>query len=165
MELASNSPNLLVWLLALAGGFGLTVASHYFDKTAFAKAHGTITFFLGLALFAAAGYAAVVFSHDAMAWLLVLMGSVACSKLKEARDKRQRNAALRADFRSQVETALAARQGSESVEIDVSKASEEMLWTLINDSKKKGLSVETVKSHTSKEVKLRLSGAVNNSAA
>lgn len=160
-----HHPNPLIWLVALVVGFALMVASNRFDKTTFAKNHSTVTLLGTLAAFAGAGYLAVIFAHDPMAWLLVLFGSVCFTKLKEARDKRQRNTALRADFRSQVETALAARQGSEAIEIDVTKASEEMLWTLINDSKKKGLSVETVKSHTAKEVKLRLSGAVKNSAS
>jgi cation transport ATPase len=153
------NPLAIPMLLFVVLGIVLAVGYEVFEKkTAFAKEHGTITFFAGLAIIAAAAYAAVRCTHEMSAWLLVLVGFFIVSKIKESRDKRRAFKDLSADLKAKVQSALAARTGSEAVEIDVTKASDGLLWTLINTNKKKGLTVETVKNQSTGAVKLRLSG-------
>jgi hypothetical protein len=90
-----------------------------------------------------------------------LVGFAIFGKIKESRDKSRKLKELTTDFKAKVASALAAREGAEAVEIDVTKAPETVFWTLINTSKKQGLTVETVKNQSTGETKLRLSGTIS----
>jgi uncharacterized membrane protein YhaH (DUF805 family) len=159
------NPYALPMLIFVAVGFVLAVGYDLFSKkTTFAKEHGTVTFFAGLAIIVAAAAAAIHFTHDWSGWLLVLFGFFAVSKINEGREKRRRLNSLCADFQAQVTSALTARQGVEAVEIDVTKAPDSVLSSLINGSKKQGLTVETVKNQSTGALKLRLSGSASSAS-
>ncbi|MBS2010828.1 MAG: hypothetical protein JST01_27505 [Cyanobacteria bacterium SZAS TMP-1] len=157
-------PNSIPMLLTIVGGFALSILSTMWEGTTFAREHPKINFFGGLAVIVAAAFGAVLFTHNGMGWMLLLMGFVGFTKLKEARQERKNYRALCSQLQSQVASALAGRHGVEAVEIDVSNAPESARWMLINENVKRGLTVETIKSHSTKSVKLRLSGPVSSAS-
>lgn len=149
-------------LIVLVLGCVLALAIELGEKTAFAKKYKTFSTFGWLAVIIAAGYAVTVISHVGSMWIMLLCPFWGLSKIKESRQKSRAAKQLYADLSGQVQSALAERTGTEAVEIDVTRASETTLWTLINTNKKKGLTVETVKNQSTGAVKLRLSGSITD---
>jgi uncharacterized membrane protein YccC len=152
------NPQAPAMLIFIAVGFVLAGAFEVFNqKSAFAKAHGTISFFAQLALVVVAVAASIHFTRDWSGWILVLIGFFVVGKIKEGRDNRRKLRDLTADYQARVTAALSTREGGDAVEIDVTKAPDAVRHTLINTRTKQGLTVETVKNESTGTLKLRFS--------
>jgi len=152
------NPDAPLYFLFVGLGFALALAMEFFDRTKFAKEHRVINTIGELALVALLCYASVYFTHNFSSWLLPLFGFWVTARLKEGRDKRRNFNNICADLTARAETALAARDGAEAVEIDLAGTPESARWQLIHTYKKQGLTVETVKNESTGTLKLRLSG-------
>jgi hypothetical protein len=153
------NPNAPAMLVSLAGGLALALVFELFGaKVKFAKEHGTLTLLLGAAIFAAAGYAAVLYVHEGDAWILILMPFFIIAKIKESRAKTRRRKEAEKAAIAAVEAALAAREGDEDVEIDVTGMPSSVYWYVVNTNQTKGLKVESIKDIKSGKTRLRLSG-------
>ena len=145
-------------LVTLAGGLALALIFELFGKIKFAREHGVITFILGAAIFAAAGYGAVLYVHEGDAWVLILMPFAGLAKFTESRRKSRRRKEAEKAAIAAVDAALAAREGDEEIEIDTTGMPESVYWYVVNTNQAKGLKVESIKDIKSGKSRLRLSG-------